>query len=582
MDIKSIIDIKFNEYIKILGLSFENPTDKQKFQVVTKIISDELDNIFEGDNYKSDLSEDEEKWILWHIPGGYSLANEDAVSKSEYNSIVNDPENPIMEDGIFNKKDIDTVKEMIGQDVNADNEYADMNSNKKIDEEDIKILENALDKQSEVQVENVETAVSKGEGTKPSSRLSIGSISDLDFSDIDKALYIEGNIEDDANITISKTINIVNTNEEPVSMAINNTNSSVQTATLTGGYNTITLNNTSLAISDGSVQNIVVDKKTDKSITINCNFEDNATVTSNSTVPITLNNKNAVGDEVSVTLNAPGSTVTLSGGKWQTISGEVSENTLIINKAAVINGDLNLSKGNVIVKVARESAIHDVIKGNINLGQGYTINYINDEIDSSNVSNLGIEGTHTLIEDVARNSRFAPGIFASDDIIWNLNNHNITFTNTQGHSNFLLRGSLKLEINGDGIVRNNADDYGFWAAAAGVKIVVNGGTYYAATHVFYAENGTIEINGGEFHLTNEATADKDENGNFKFLLNCKDENYTAGKAKIIVKGGKFYGFDPSNTFGEPGGPVSYVAEGYESVPTNEAYEYGTVYEVIKK
>ena len=64
-------------------------------------------------------------------------------------------------------------------------------------------------------------------------------------------------------------------------------------------------------------------------------------------------------------------------------------------------------------------------------------------------------------------------------------------------------------------------------------------------------------------------------------MNCHDEDYVSGDAKIIVRGGKFYVFDPSNTYGEPGGPVSYVAEGYESVPTNEAYEYGTVYEVRK-
>ena len=193
------------------------------------------------------------------------------------------------------------------------------------------------------------------------------------------------------------------------------------------------------------------------------------------------------------------------------------------------------------------------------------VDYLHDEITSANVSKLTSAGTHTLTEDIAKNGRFAPGIFASDDIVWDLNGHNITFTNTQGYANFLLRGSLQLEINGNGTITNNANDYGFWAAAEGVKVVINGGTYYAATHVLYAEKGTIEVNGGEFHLTNGDTADKDANGNFKFLLNCLDANYTAGTANIIVRGGTFYGFNPAQSYGEPGSPISYVPEGYESV-----------------
>ena len=64
---------------------------------------------------------------------------------------------------------------------------------------------------------------------------------------------------------------------------------------------------------------------------------------------------------------------------------------------------------------------------------------------------------------------------------------------------------------------------------------------------------------------------------FKFLLNCYDANYTAGTAKINVYGGKFYEFNPAVTYGEPGGPVSYVAEGYGVV---ESVEDGKkVYEV---
>jgi hypothetical protein len=62
-------------------------------------------------------------------------------------------------------------------------------------------------------------------------------------------------------------------------------------------------------------------------------------------------------------------------------------------------------------------------------------------------------------------------------------------------------------------------------------------------------------------------------------LNCYDQNYTAGKAHINVYGGKFYEFNPSETYGEPGGPVSYVPEGYHVVESVE--EGKKVYEVVK-
>ena len=61
-------------------------------------------------------------------------------------------------------------------------------------------------------------------------------------------------------------------------------------------------------------------------------------------------------------------------------------------------------------------------------------------------------------------------------------------------------------------------------------------------------------------------------------MNCYDANYTAGTAKINVYGGKFYNFNPAETYGEPNGPVSYVAEGYHVV---ESVEDGVpVFEVV--
>ena len=38
---------------------------------------------------------------------------------------------------------------------------------------------------------------------------------------------------------------------------------------------------------------------------------------------------------------------------------------------------------------------------------------------------------------------------------------------------------------------------------------------------------------------------------------------------LMIRGGKFYGWNPSASYGEPGGPVSFVAEGYGVVESTE-------------
>ena len=410
----------------------------------------------------------------------------------------------------------------------------------------------------------------------------------------DKAYTVSAPLDNDATVTLTsnKYMTLDNTSEEPVSATVQRpaeageTGTSGTTVYLVGQYDTLTLENVSPNVKSGRdaavVNNVVITENNTKNLTLNLDLQDGATITNNSATSVTINDKN--NEETVLAIVAPNSTVTLNGGTYTTLNATVSDNTLIIKKTAHI-GTLNVTQGNVKVEVPRESDIANVID-NLNIAEGYSVDYLHDEITSSNISKLTSTGTHILTENIAKNGRFAPGIFASDDIIWDLNGHDITFTNTQGYANFLLRGTLHLEINGNGTVRNNAGDYGFWTATEGAKVVVNGGTYYAATHVLYAQQGTIEVNGGEFHLTDEATAEKDANGNFKFLLNCLDANYTAGTANIVVRGGTFYGFNPAESYGEPlknGEVANFVAQGYESVETGTyTYTDGNNNEVTMK
>ena len=93
----------------------------------------------------------------------------------------------------------------------------------------------------------------------------------------------------------------------------------------------------------------------------------------------------------------------------------------------------------------------------------------------------------------------------------------------------------------------------------GIVVTVNNGLYYGGGTTFNVEKGTLIVNGGFF----QATPDCDTN-DYRYTLNCIDENYKNGTANIIVKGGTFVNFDPSNNLAE-GENTNYLADGYKVV-----------------
>jgi hypothetical protein len=189
----------------------------------------------------------------------------------------------------------------------------------------------------------------------------------------------------------------------------------------------------------------------------------------------------------------------------------------------------------------------------------------------------GNSGTYQIVEDITTGSSIAFGLFGSGQFKYYLNDHTMTI----GNKNYALfmRGNPTIDIYGPGKIKNGADGYLVWVSGENAVLNIHGGEYEGNTHTLYAENGTINVYDGVFKLTNADTADRDANGNLKFLLNCLDASYTAGTAKINVYGGKFYEFNPAVSYGEPNGPVSFVAEGYHVI---ESVEDGKkVYEVVK-
>lgn len=109
-------------------------------------------------------------------------------------------------------------------------------------------------------------------------------------------------------------------------------------------------------------------------------------------------------------------------------------------------------------------------------------------------------------------------------------------------------------------------------AGEGIVVTVNGGTYHGGGTVFNVEKGTLIVNGGFFQVTPDI-----DTKDYRYVLNCIDANYKNGTANIIVKGGTFVNFDPSNNLAEGAG-TNFVADGYKVI--SEVHGEDTWYTVV--
>ena len=97
----------------------------------------------------------------------------------------------------------------------------------------------------------------------------------------------------------------------------------------------------------------------------------------------------------------------------------------------------------------------------------------------------------------------------------------------------------------------------------GATLTINGGSYYGGGTAVQVQKGTLIINGGHFAVEPFGAP-----YGTNFLLNCIDSAYKNGTAKIIVRGGTFVNFDPSNNTAEGAG-TNFVAGGYKVVSENK-------------
>ena len=157
------------------------------------------------------------------------------------------------------------------------------------------------------------------------------------------------------------------------------------------------------------------------------------------------------------------------------------------------------------------------------------------------------------------------------------NTQNIYNGATYDWSMISVRGWMgNLTITG-GTFAAKANDCFVMDVRDGGYLTIEDGKFIGNEDAIYVEKGTAIIEGGFFDIQQKHTGSTPE-AQYKTLLNCNDVNYAAGRAKIIVKGGTFVNFDPSNN--PEGVGTSFIADGYKVV--SEVHGSDTWYTVVPK
>ena len=387
-----------------------------------------------------------------------------------------------------------------------------------------------------------------------------------------KAVTVTGPVQNGASIVNEspKGLTINNTNEDPIDVNVSNASTST-TITLKGGeYNDVyaETNKISVETLNGTISLVAVDDNA--SMNVGAGWQDGSGLVSDAAGSITISNTNSA-NEPSVNINTPNATLLMSGGQYNELTVTCSENTLKIS-SAFHTKKLIIKKGTVEFAAAD---IHDLVDELITEDEVKPTTY---EISNSSISGFSKNGVSNVIEDVVSTSRVGFGIFANGTYRYNFNNHTVSLKGGTSAAMYFRGSNPTIDIYGPGKIVESSGAYGIWTGSETTTVNIYGCDVEAYTHTLYSYSGTINVYGGSFKLLDE-TPELDPNGHHKFLLNCYDANYTAGTAKINVYGGKFYNFNPAESYSEPGGPVSFVAEGYHVV---ESVEDGVpVFEVVK-
>lgn len=214
------------------------------------------------------------------------------------------------------------------------------------------------------------------------------------------------------------------------------------------------------------------------------------------------------------------------------------------------------------VKAVDHSAVHVSVDGSENgkvVSVGMAWMNIAYEAASEGELNAAFAAAEPEVRLAADVTLSAPVHASAAETTFDLNNQVLTNQVNNAQTDVILVDpNATLKIEGDGKVIAVSGNDGYPVIVDGVVEIYSG--YFESgvdakgltnACVYARGNGHAIIYGGEFHSADGA-----------FVLNIKDSDRAT--AKIEVKGGRFYGFNPANNASE-GPNTNFVAPGYVSV-----------------
>ena len=177
-------------------------------------------------------------------------------------------------------------------------------------------------------------------------------------------------------------------------------------------------------------------------------------------------------------------------------------------------------------------------------------------------------GVVAVTEDIQTNNieDTAARIVISQPTTLNLEKKIITPDNMDNNTNFcalIIDADTTINAGENGGIDTGVNGgYGI-NVRKGATVTINDGYYYGGGTAVQVQEGTLVINGGTF-----ACEPFEDPYGYNFLINCVDSAYKNGTAKVIIQGGTFINFDPSNNSAEGAG-TNFVADGYKVVPQTQ-------------
>lgn len=163
------------------------------------------------------------------------------------------------------------------------------------------------------------------------------------------------------------------------------------------------------------------------------------------------------------------------------------------------------------------------------------------------------------------NIEFDNNMFVTRNIEFHFDFNGYTLSNTvdlwktYDWSFFSVRGGKMIfdDSKGTGGIKAKANDcYCLDIQNDKASIEINGGSYNGNDTAIYVVAGKLVINGGYFDIQQ-----LDSDSPYGFVINAYDPYFRNGIAKMVIKGGKYHGYNPGNATSEAG--ANLVPDGYQ-------------------